>query len=319
MANGEHKHLASFLKDVHLALRKSSAVLGVDKAWHDHCNNKDVLITYAHFMEKLATTHWEKNSSEELSSASSRIKWSADFANEYFTSKSLVKHRERESGIGNNINIKINSEKELFSEPYKMLDVGSCYNPFKMYEFLDVLAIDLCPANEYVFECDFLRVPIGTETVILGNRVKQLKAGSFDIVTFCFLLEYIPSSELRIKACENAFELLNVGGLLLICTPDSKHVGANSKLMKCWRYTLAIMGFTRIKYEKLRHMHCMAFRKCSNREVAARWATLHKESYMDYSIHIPQDYNTDNECTTTSSRIEVDIKDFLELPFNIIS
>lgn len=317
MANEEHKHLASFLKDVHLALRKSSAVLGVDKAWHDHCNNKDVLITYAHFMEKLATTHWENNSSDEQSLASSRIKWSADFANEYFTTKAFVKYREREILIGNNINIKINSANELFTEPYKMLDVGSCYNPFKIYDFLDVLAIDLCPANDFVFECDFLQVPIGNETVVSENRVKQLKAGSFDIVTFCFLLEYIPSSELRIKACENAYKLLNVGGLLLISTPDSKHVGANSKLMKCWRYTLAIMGFTRIKYEKLRHMHCMAYRKCSNREVSARWATLHKASYMDYSIHIPQDYNTVNTCT--SSRIEVDINDFKELPFNILS
>ncbi|XP_034836221.2 S-adenosylmethionine sensor upstream of mTORC1 [Maniola hyperantus] len=322
MADEEHRHLADYLKDVHLTLRKSSAVVGVNTAWLNHISNKDVLSTYAQYMEKLATTHWEKNSSDQLCLASSRIKWSADFAYEYFANKSFMRHREKEIDIGNKINLKTNFENELFSEPFKLLDVGSCYNPFKVYDYLDVLAIDLCPANNSVYEGDFLHVPIETDTIILDNKIKQLKENSFDIVTFCFLLEYIPSSELRIKACENGYKVLKVGGLLLISTPDSKHVGANSKLMKCWRYTLAIMGFSRIKYEKFKHMHCMAFRKCSNKEVAVRWATLHKEPYMAYSIHIPQDYNINNKeenvrCKATS--VKVEIEDFRELPFNNLS
>ncbi|CAH2245893.1 jg27779 [Pararge aegeria aegeria] len=284
MATEEHKYLSNFLKDVHLALRESSADIGVDKAWHYHCRNKDVLKTYAQYMQKLATTHWEKNASDELSSASSRITWSADFAYKYFINKSYLKQREKEIDIGNKINIKINNADELFTKPFKLLDV-----------------------------------PIQSDTVIIDNKVIQLKENSFDIVTFCFLLEYIPSSELRIKACEQAYKLLRIGGLLLISTPDSKHVGANSKQMKCWRYTLAIMGFSRIKYEKFKHMHCLAFRKCSNKEVAERWATLHKESYMNYSIHIPQDFKNKNECKVTSSSITVEVEDFRELPFNIIS
>ncbi|XP_039760166.1 S-adenosylmethionine sensor upstream of mTORC1 [Pararge aegeria] len=319
MATEEHKYLSNFFKDVHLALRESSADIGVDKAWHYHCRNKDVLKTYAQYMQKLATTHWEKNASDELSSASSRITWSADFAYKYFINKSYMKQREKEIDIGNKINIKINNADELFTKPFKLLDVGSCYNPFNRYDFFEVLAIDLCPANNIVFECDFLQVPIQSDTVIIDNKVIQLKEKSFDIVTFCFLLEYIPSSELRIKACEQAYKLLRIGGLLLISTPDSKHVGANSKQMKCWRYTLAIMGFSRIKYEKFKHMHCLAFRKCSNKEVAERWATLHKESYMNYSIHIPQDFKNKNECKVTSSSIKVEVEDFRELPFNIIS
>ncbi|XP_023950638.2 S-adenosylmethionine sensor upstream of mTORC1 [Bicyclus anynana] len=318
MANEEHKHLASFLKDVHLSLRKSSAEVGVEKAWHNHCSNKEVLNTYAQYMEKLATTHWERNSSDEQSLASSRISWAADFAYEYFINKSFMKHREKEIDIGNKINIKVNNTNELYSSPITLLDVGSCYNPFRIYDFLDVLVIDLCPANDFVFECDFLHVPIESDTILINNKVKQLKENFYNVVTFCFLLEYIPSSELRVNACERAYKLLKDGGLLLISTPDSKHVGANSKLMKCWRYTLSIMGFSRIKYEKLKHMHCMAFRKCLNKEVAVRWATLHKEMYMDYCIHIPQDYSTNNGCTIATS-IEVDVDDFRELPFDILS
>ncbi|XP_046972328.1 S-adenosylmethionine sensor upstream of mTORC1 [Vanessa cardui] len=315
MASEEHKQLAHFLKTVHSTLRSSSAALGSDTAWQNHCSNKDVLHTYAKFMQKLATTHWEENSSDKLNSASSRIKWCADFSYDYFVNKSFEKCSQKEVEIGENNDIRIN-EKEQFSEPYKLLDVGSCYNPFKIYDFFDVLAIDLCPANEYVMECDFLQVSIGTDTNIVENKVKQLQENNFDIVTFCFLLEYIPTSEMRIKACENAYRLLKIGGLLLISTPDSKHVGANSKLMKCWRHTLANLGFSRIRYEKFRHMHCMAFRKCLNKDIAVRWAVIHKESYMDGSLHIPQDFSNVCKNSINCHEIKVEVKDFAELPFS---
>ncbi|XP_047537635.1 S-adenosylmethionine sensor upstream of mTORC1 [Vanessa atalanta] len=315
MASEEHKQLAHFLKTVHSTLRSTSAAVGSDTAWHNHCSNKEVLHTYAKFMQKLATTHWEENSSNELSSASSRIKWSADFSYDYFVNKSFEKCSQKEVEIGEKNDIIINI-KEQFSEPFKLLDVGSCYNPFKIYDFLDVVAIDLCPANEYVMECDFLQVSIGTDTNIVENKVKQLQENNFDIVTFCFLLEYIPTSEMRIKACENAYRLLKFGGLLLICTPDSKHVGANSKLMKCWRHTLANLGFSRIKYEKFRHMHCMAFRKCLNKDIAVRWAVIHKESYMDGCLHIPQDFSNIKKNNNNCHDFNIEVKDFAELPFS---
>ncbi|XP_050354838.1 S-adenosylmethionine sensor upstream of mTORC1 [Nymphalis io] len=315
MASEEHKQLAQFLKTVHSTLRNTTAAVGSDRAWHNHCSNKDVLLTYAKFMQRLATTHWEENSCNEFSSASSRIKWSADFSHDYFVKKSFEKCTEKEVEIGEKIGIVINI-KEQFSEPFKLLDVGSCYNPFKTYDFLDVLAIDLCPANEYVMECDFLQVLIGADTKLIKNKVEQLQENYFDIVTFCFLLEYIPTSEMRIKACENAYRLLKIGGLLLISTPDSKHVGANSKLMKCWRHTLATLGFSRIRYEKFRHMHCMAFRKCLHKDIAVRWAILHKESYMDGSLHIPQDFSNTKREITKNHNVDIEIKDFAELPFN---
>lgn len=313
MASDEHIELAQYLKNVHTSLRKLSLNIGAEKAWIEHCNNKEVLNKYAQCMQKLATVHWDPNSNNENSEAFSRIKWTSDFCEEYFTNICSV-HSRRDMEIAMKINVTLNKEQP-FHKPYKLLDVGSCYNPFQIYDFLDVLAIDLCPANESVKQCDFLNICFGNETIIKNNGVTHLVENSFNVVTFCFLLEYIPSSEQRIKACLNAYKLLKFGGLLIINTPDSKHVGANSKIMKCWRYTLACLGFLRVKYEKFRHIHCMAFRKSLNKEIAVRWATIHREPYMDFKIQIPQDYlkiKNDNN----SEKITVDLEDFGELPFN---
>ncbi|XP_072933428.1 S-adenosylmethionine sensor upstream of mTORC1 [Epargyreus clarus] len=315
MACDEHKQLADFLKEVHSSLRKSSSKLGAGKAWQTHCQNNELLSQYARTMETLATKHWEENCSDETSPASSRITWSADLSFDYFVNKSYLKFRQKEIDIGSKMSIELD-KYESFSEPVKLIDVGSCYNPFKVYEFMDVLAIDLCPANGSVLQCDFLDVPIGSETIVEGRKLKQIKQNSFEIVTFCFVLEYIPSSELRIKACERAYSILKPGGLLIINTPDSKHVGANSKHMKCWRYTLAHIGFTRIRYEKLKYMHCMAFRKCLHKDIATRWALLHKEPYMEYSMHIPQDFHEQKpEALVSYPEINVSPEDFNELPF----
>ncbi|KAG7309204.1 hypothetical protein JYU34_005130 [Plutella xylostella] len=288
MASDEHKSLAQFVKDVHSSLRQSSSKIGAKRAWSEHCEQKDVLEKYARCMEKLATEHWDVNSSKSDSTAVSRIKWTTDECQDYFINKGYQSCHEKETVIAEKINVKFD-QKELFDIPVRLLDVGSCYNPFKDYNFIDVLAIDLCPANSSVMQCDFLNVNIGKELSICENKVVELQENSYEVVTFCFVLEYIPTPELRISACEKAYRLLKPGGLLIINTPDSKHVGANCKIMKCWRYALALMGFSRIKYEKFAHMHCMTFRKSLVKDTAVRWATLHKQEYMEYSLHIPQD------------------------------
>ncbi|KOB71542.1 putative methyltransferase BTM2 [Operophtera brumata] len=289
MANQDHQSLTQYIKGVHSSLRKTTSELGAEKAWYEHCKNHDILLKYADYMQRLATTHWENNCASESSEASSRIEWTAKYCTHYFINQEYVTYREKEQAIASKLNLNLEI-KEIFSEPLKIIDVGSCYNPFRRYENFDVLAIDLCPANDSVLQCDFLSVLIGTQTTIEGSKVVQLQHKSSDIVTFCFLLEYIPSSDLRISACERAYSLLRPGGLLIINTPDSKHVGANSKLMKCWRYTLAQIGFNRIKYEKFKHMHCMAFRKSLHKDIAARWAKLHEEPFMKFAIQIPQDF-----------------------------
>lgn len=289
MASDDHLLLSKYIKDVHIALRKSTLELGAEPAWRKHCANEDTLLEYALCMERLATTHWENNCNKENCEATSRIKWVVDFCYEYFINKSFLKSSQQEKEIAEKINAEVTT-KESFTIPLKLLDVGSCYNPFKMYNIFEVFAIDLCPANDSVLKCDFINVNIGKQNIVEDSIVIELGKHGFDVVTFCFLLEYIPSSDLRIISCEKAYKLLKPGGLLIITTPDSKHVGANSKIMKCWRYTLALIGFKRIKYEKSRFMHCMAFRKSLHKDLATRWANLYKEPYMQYAINIPQEY-----------------------------
>ncbi|XP_013165910.1 PREDICTED: probable methyltransferase BTM2 homolog [Papilio xuthus] len=325
MATEEHKELAYYIKEVHASLRKSSSKIGFRRAWLEHSKNEDILKKYAKCMERLATVHWDSNCLDKSNAVVSRIQWSADFSYNYYINDHYLKFRDRDIDISNKINISIDS-LEQFSLPLKLLDVGSCYNPFKMYTFLDVLPIDLCPANNSVYQFDFLNVDIGEEMVIESQSIKELEQNSFDIVTFCFLLEYIPNSELRIEACVRAYNLLKPGGILIINTPDSKHVGANSKLMKCWRYTLACLGFSRIKYEKFKHMHCLVFRKSLHKDIAIRWSTLCKESNMEYGLFIPQDFLSDKEeddhtnidkasniCNNDSATIT---EHFEELPFS---
>lgn len=317
MANDEHKELAQFLKQVHSSLRVESSKVGPSKAWQEHCEKTNILEKYAECMQKLATTHWTENCANEASPATSRIQWTVDLCQEYFIDKTYVKYKEKEHIIANKIGISLAIE-ESFLQPIKLIDVGSCYNPFTYYAFFDVFAIDLCPANNTVLKCDFLQVSVGSNTILSNNNcdVEQLQNSYFDVATFCFLLEYLPSSDLRITACEKAYSVLKPGGLLIINTPDSKHVGANSKIMKCWQYTLAVLGFTRIKYEKLKHMHCMAFRKALHKDIAVRWASIHKQPYMDYLMQIPQDYSVDKDHSIpTQNKISFSFEDFKELPF----
>lgn len=92
-------------------------------------------------------------------------------------------------------------------------------------------------------------------------KITSLPRNSFDVVIFCLLLEYIPTPAMRLKCCLNAYELLAPGGLLIIVTPDSKHIGSNVFLYKCWQIALASLGFGRIKYDKQDHFHGMVFRK----------------------------------------------------------
>lgn len=176
----------------------------------------------------------------------------------------------------------------------RVLDVGSCYDPFSQFDdVLDVTAIDLCPAPSApssVLACDFLTIPIKAppftagavatsgdtflptdfprcerkDNVISfagdGRTVEALHAGSCDAVVFCLLLSYMPTPEMRAEACRRALAILRVGGLLVVVTPDSSHVGKAAARMKRWKTTIESLGFRRWRYSKLKHTHCMAFR-----------------------------------------------------------
>lgn len=300
MATKEHLTLSAQIKEVHKNLRKRTKQFGPTNAWNDHINNKEQLQSYSQAMKLLATKFWDPNlkGNETNQENQNRIQWSVRYCLEYFQDTKIRNHnREREKRIYELVIDFIKVEVPNLTEKdckikIRLLDVGSCYNPFKEYDSFDVTAIDISPApNSGVQLCDFL-----SALVVDGDLVEQndksftFTSCSYDVIIFSLLLEYMPTSEQRLTCCRKAYEILDTEGILIIITPDSKHVGANAKYMKNWRYTLALMGFSRIKYEKLVHITCMVFRKALFKDVTLRWANIHKEDYMTNDLFIPQDF-----------------------------
>jgi SAM-dependent methyltransferase len=101
----------------------------------------------------------------------------------------------------------------------------------------------------------------------LSNEERRLRgivrfaSGSFHVVVFSLLLEYLPTSRQRVQCCQQAWRLLTLDGLLVIVTPDSRRQHRNRRVAADWRRDIESIGFARWRYEKLEHVHCMAFRK----------------------------------------------------------
>ena len=200
-------------------------------------------------MEELANRHWDGTGS------GSRITWVKSVVKRYFLDgdwKRVVRRAKRRAGAlaarPSGLDIPDADEAKslrdieddarlVIGDKLRTLDVGSCYNPFRDVEFMDVTAIDLSPATGDVYACDFLTAPIVDEDDVEvsdkegkvsngGSRpvtVTSLPKGRYDVVIFCLLLEYIPTPGLRYEAVKRAVELLTDFGILVIVTPDSSH------------------------------------------------------------------------------------------------
>lgn len=297
VASAEHLKLSGIIKDVHQQLRNDTLQYGETFAWSQHLQYKPRLQIYSQAMQSLATTYWNTNTAVRNSNEGNqakehnRIEWAVKFCLEYF-GVALQYQRDRELCILESLNTSFDQGvydtwQNNLNGRLKLLDVGSCYNPFSQYDEFDVTAIDIAPANPDVIECDFLSATIEPDSASTESAI--LHISKYDIVVFSLLLEYMPTSGQRMICCQKAYELLRPEGVLIVITPDSKHEGANARLMKNWRYTLAGMGFSRIKIQKMEHITCMAFRKAISKVVAQRWAKLHHEEWMVEGIQIPQD------------------------------
>lgn len=325
VASDEHLKLSSEIKALHAKLRHKTKKLGAKRAWQEHIQAKAQLQSYAQAMKALAINHWEANEQKHQADEHkkskfqqrNRITWTRNFCHDYFTNIDTISRiRQRELRILDELEIDCNQINRQISmaifpvENIKLLDVGSCYNPFKSFTEFQVTAIDIAPATDEVYECDFLNVALGNSTEIAQcpdgqtQSIQQFGRNSYHVIVFSLLLEYLPSSEQRLKCCERAYELLQNEGLLCIITPDSKHLNINAKLMKTWRYALAQLGFGRIKIDKLEHITCMVFRKCFDPEISRRWARMHKESYMEYKMEIPQDFTDANTSSDDNAEKE---------------
>lgn len=315
MATGNHRELANAIKNVHQTLRLEAKKIGEEKAWREHCQKSEVLQNYSQAMQQLATEHWEKNSSDTQNKrAVSRVQWIVKQCEDYFFSERKFQAFQKEIAFCSRFNLhgdileEYKSKASEVPEVVNVLDVGSCYNPFKIFSRFNVVAVDIAPASFDVYKCDFLNLDVledKSKPTKLDGEITSLAAASFEVIIFSLLLEYLPSSKQRYKCCSKASKLLAPGGILCIVTPDSKHATANSGIMKKWRYALASEGLLRIEYDKLPHLHCMVFRKCIHPCLAREWlsSVMLSDTKKGKSISgspeqlmvIPQDFHSYSE------------------------
>lgn len=304
----EQEKLSGVVKNVHRKLRRKYREVGdFDKIWREHCEDEQTLSEYANAMKNLADNHWTKKCEGE-----GRIEWCRSVCQEYFLDGGLKKMIEKDeksaaAAMGfTTATVNVQQHSTLpgsLSQPGKMrlLDVGSCFNPFlKFDEFLTV-GIDIVPAVESVYKCDFLNLQLQPPLTLardaveaflrqLHSPIDSLPAQLFHVVVFSLLLSYFPSPYQRWICCKKAHELLDLHGLLLIITPDSSHQNRHALMMRSWRVAVESLGFKRYKYVKYSHMHLIAFRKVS----LATTSDLVSRNYPEM-LYIPQDFGNEED------------------------
>lgn len=217
----------------------------------------------------------------------------------------------------------------------KILDVGSCYNPIinsPNADAFDVTAIDLCPKNTSVYQCDFLNLRVSnTDTVSVitdsGDpsgikALTSLPAASFDAVVFSLVLSYLPAPSQRLAMIKKAHMLLkrnmdkvakpHYSPLLLIVEKESIYRSpsidssrgngrTNNTLLSEWKDVITDCGFTLIKYNNLntidgRRCHTFAFKVNESANSTATNTVVDTASDSSKAIKqmwIKQDFVTD--------------------------
>ena len=133
--------------------------------WEKHLSDKATLASYSTAMATLATGPWIKQPEGE----GSRIKWCINAIKEYYSTdgklKQLLEKDIRRLGHGNptlvdephlprSCDSVADIVKQLNARRLKLLDIGSCYNPFKDYKEMEVVAIDIAPASKVHYYCN---------------------------------------------------------------------------------------------------------------------------------------------------------------------
>ena len=301
---------ASVVKNVHKVLRnKFKTGLSEDAIWSEHMQDEKILQEYSASMHSLASLTWKKDKNN-------RIEWCKGVIKNYYKEGGLKKslrkelktqyfQKLKEKGVIETKDLQemANTEVDKFLNNFQvdccldkklLLDVGSCFNPFDTdNNDYYTIAIDIAPATENVIFCDFLNLKIEYDNDCSDEDLESIKTNLkqgnisgclFDIVVFSLLLSYFPSSKQRLQCCLNAYQCLSMNGLFLLITPDSSHQNKHVAMMKSWKNALESIGFVRFKYEKLDHLHCMAYRKSKEIEISPELFEKLKDSFF-----IPQD------------------------------
>ena len=126
----------------------------------------------------------------------------------------------------------------------------------------------------------------------LTNPLKRLPPEAFDVIVFSLVLSYLPTQRQRWDCCIKSNKLLRDNGLLILIESDSAHQHRNAHQIRAWKHALTGIGFVRYRYEKLMHLHCMAFRKKTNVDLLIKEGRFVDNSSM---MFIPQDFHDEDE------------------------
>ncbi|XP_069484007.1 S-adenosylmethionine sensor upstream of mTORC1 isoform X2 [Ambystoma mexicanum] len=345
MGDGVGRSMRAHCRIFHILLTYTRGVGDFDKIWREHCNDEETLCEYALAMRNLADNHWAKKCEGE-----GRIEWCRSVCQEYFLNggkrKALEKDERRtalsalalndhhpptpDGVLSANLSFSTLRALDLIHLPGKirLIDVGSCFNPFLKFEEFLTVGIDIVPAVESVYKCDFLNLQLQQPLQLaedavdaflkqLKNPIDSLPGELFHVVVFSLLLTYFPSPYQRWICCKKAHELLALNGLLLVITPDSSNQNRHALMMKSWKIAIESLGFRRLKYSKFSHMHLLAFRKISLQTTS----DLVSRNYPEM-LYIPQDFNNleDDEYAELPYYARSEVEDeqlaytFMELP-----
>eukprot|EP00045_Choanoeca_perplexa_P003836 m.33764 g.33764 ORF g.33764 m.33764 type:complete len:332 (+) comp12257_c0_seq5:3-998(+) len=324
----DHLDLTQLIKGHHAALREALQKDCRDdgsKAWEQHLQHTDKLKAYAHAMKTLATAHWhdDQDANSRINWCKQVVR---EYFQEGGLVKAIAKDQRRlqhqqavdgqdqpREGEPEAKRAKESDNEHQRTAPARnsttqstpatpaahpeaarehltlsVLDVGSCFNPFKDVEGWAVTAVDLTPASDDVLQMDFLQAFSPSDDGGWQALNPAVQPASFNVVIFNLVLSYLPTPELRFKCCQQACRALQPNGLLLITTPDSRPVHLSGPRMKRWKQALQHLGMRRWRYDKKTNLHVMAFRKVSEAHWVTEDVTLERDAAAAL-LTIPQD------------------------------
>jgi salicylate hydroxylase len=258
-----------------------------NQSWSSAMDNTDSLKSYSDAAADMGNRKWVQQINDWIGNYALSYFRHGNAAKQFYKIHSLKKHDKNHPYWNLSwdlMNDFSSSEQGASEKKIRLLDVGSCYNPLErnpLYrEKFDILPIDLYPADNSVYQCDFLNLqigPTGTSPVIQIDastgfqRVVQLPAHSFDVISMSLVLSYLPNPHSRELMVAKARKLLkssletsipNYNGLLLIVEKesifskvnrnripvDSEEVDRLNLLYSEWKRCISAYGFDFAKY-----------------------------------------------------------------------
>ena len=240
--------------------------------WIENVTNDETLEIYASSAELMGSKDWMIAGTEWMKNISLNFYYNK-LGIKYYNKiiKTLQNNSKSNNNNDNNNNCNDSYRQNPMTclkatdEKIKLLDIGSCFNPFKEFNEFEVTAVDLCPSNDSVHKCDFLDI-IVTENIDLTLNInnsykngfmKYFPINSFDVCVMSLVLSYLPCPKQRLLMIKNARKTLiyenNKMGLLLIYEKCSiLHNNYYYTLfLKHWKQQICLLGFELLKYERV--------------------------------------------------------------------